>query len=555
MMSSKEELVAQLRETFGTLGTTISEQDRILAALEVAMQQPDPPPPPPDPDPPPPPDGTIFRLKSGQNLQDAIDKARDGDTILLEKQGTFTLNHVWKKSHGSRVKIRTEDVPVPKGRVTAADAAAYAKLFSGNAGPALRTELGVGAGGFDLRCVSILQPVNNPGGTVVAFGDATETDPLQLAHDITFEHVYMDVNPDKGQRRGIFADVNNFACRYSHISGFVYSGGDSQAINIINAQGPFAIEYNYLEASGENFMSGGGDPRIPNSLPSDGVFRGNYCFKPLEWKAKYRGAVKNLFELKLAKRWLVEKNRFENSWKDAQVGHGVVMTVRNQGGTAPWSTIQDVTFRDNHIINVAADAISLLAVDDKVGVNSVRMSGMKFINNLIEKCSRGFTFSRGTDNLIVDHNTFLGVQNMVFYFYPVGQVWTGMQVTNNVGRAGWYGIMGEQTKLGSPTWTAYAPSGVWKNNVFEKLSNPNAWINWPSGTKVVALDEVTNNIDPLTKLPKVDSPIYVLDENGKVVGADLTGFVGPEPRSARGNRSSQTRKAVSRRTRTSGRKK
>jgi hypothetical protein len=44
---------------------------------------------------------------------------------------------------------------------------------------------------------------------------------------------------------------------------------------------------------------------------------------------------------------LVEGNMFENSWVADQPGYPIVITPRNQSGTAPWSVVQRVTFQLN----------------------------------------------------------------------------------------------------------------------------------------------------------------------------------------------------------------
>ena len=98
-------------------------------------------------------------------------------------------------------------------------------------------------------------------------------------------------------------------------------------------------------------MFGGADPKIIGLVPSDIEFRRNHCFKPLSWNPldpSYAGrhwTVKNIFELKNARRVLVEGNMLENNWADGQSGAAVLFTPRNQEGTAPWSAVQDVTFR------------------------------------------------------------------------------------------------------------------------------------------------------------------------------------------------------------------
>ena len=57
--------------------------------------------------------------------------------------------------------------------------------------------------------------------------------------------------------------------------------------------------------------------------------------------------VKNILEIKNAQRVLVEGNVLENNWLQAQAGFGVLFTPRNQGGTAPWSVVSNITFRYN----------------------------------------------------------------------------------------------------------------------------------------------------------------------------------------------------------------
>ena len=55
-----------------------------------------------------------------------------------------------------------------------------------------------------------------------------------------------------------------------------------------NGPGPFWIENNYLEASGENFMLGGTDPPIPGLIPGGVTFRRNYVTKPVSWRNPHR---------------------------------------------------------------------------------------------------------------------------------------------------------------------------------------------------------------------------------------------------------------------------
>lgn len=55
-------------------------------------------------------------------------------------------------------------------------------------------------------------------------------------------------------------------------------------------------------------------------------------------------AVKNLFELKNARRVTIEFHVFENNWANAQMGYAILFTPRNQNGGCNWCVVEDVTF-------------------------------------------------------------------------------------------------------------------------------------------------------------------------------------------------------------------
>jgi hypothetical protein len=104
-------------------------------------------------------------------------------------------------------------------------------------------------------------------------------------------------------------------------------------------------------------------------VPADIVVTGNHIAKPLRWRTGTPGAevtawtVKNLFELKNARRVLVDGNLLENNWLAAQNGFAVLFTVRNQDGRAPWSVVEDVTFSNNVVRHVGA-GVNILGRDD-----------------------------------------------------------------------------------------------------------------------------------------------------------------------------------------------
>lgn len=130
----------------------------------------------------------------------------------------------------------------------------------------------------------------------------------------------------------------------------VIGGGNSQYPG-----GPFKITGNFLEASGENILLGGGSA---TTTPADIEIRHNHFFKPLTWLPGQPGfvggasghpfMVKNLLELKNAQRVLVEGNIFEYSWGGfSQPGYMLLLAPKNQASGCPICQVTDVTIRYN----------------------------------------------------------------------------------------------------------------------------------------------------------------------------------------------------------------
>jgi hypothetical protein len=88
----------------------------------------------------------------------------------------------------------------------------------------------------------------------------------------------------RGQKRGIALNGRSISVLNSYIADIKSMNADAQAIAGWNGAGPFAIENNYLEASGENILFGGADPAVEGLVPSDIVVRGNHLFKPMAWR-------------------------------------------------------------------------------------------------------------------------------------------------------------------------------------------------------------------------------------------------------------------------------
>ena len=295
---------------------------------------------------------TTFHVNAGDNLQAAIDAAQAGDTILLQAGATFSGNFVLPaKSGADYVTIRSSaaDAALPGAttRITPSYAALLPKLVSPNSSAALATE--PGAHHYRLLALEFLaSPLGYYDMLDLGDGSSLQNTLTNVPHDLVVDRVYMHGDPVVGQKRAIGLNSAATTIANCYISEIKAEGQDSQGIGGWNGPGPYAILNNYIEASGENILFGGADPAIPNLVPSNITISGNYVTKQLAWRGS-KWEIKNALELKSAAHVVISGNTLENSWVGGQTGALVLFTVRNQDGTAPWSTIADVTLSSNVI--------------------------------------------------------------------------------------------------------------------------------------------------------------------------------------------------------------
>ena len=161
--------------------------------------------------------------------------------------------------------------------------------------------------------------------------------------------------------------------------------------------------------------------------------------------------MKNLFELKSARRVLVEGNIFENNWAHAQNGFGLLLQgLPSDSGT--WAVVEDVTFRNN-IIRRTAGALNMcggcfyapVQTTDPGAPNYAdpkipRVNRVSFVNNLFEDISRyfgvGFNFNgvllqilSNTQNVSFTHNTAFPSDAIL---YIEGNPCTGLSFVDNI---------------------------------------------------------------------------------------------------------------------------
>jgi len=349
--------------------------------------------------------GKTWTVSSGQSLEQALATASCGDIIQLQAGATFTGNFVLPNkscndAHWIIIRTSAPDSSLPPEgtRLTPCYAGVsslpgrpawqcastnnvLAKIeFNGQGGSGPIT-FAAGANHYRLMGLEVTRgafpaPVYN----LILFKGA--------ADHLVFDRLWLHGTAQDETARGIGLEGTYVAIVDSYFTDFHCASGtgscsDAQAIaggGGNDPMGPYKIVDNFLEASGENIIFGGGAATL---TPADIEIRQNHFFKPLIWmkgQAGYVGAtngnpfiVKNLLELKNAQRVLVEGNIMDYSWGGfSQSGFAILLTPKNQasangGNLCPVCQATDVTIRYNLVRHVGAGLQIANALSDNGG--------------------------------------------------------------------------------------------------------------------------------------------------------------------------------------------
>lgn len=455
----------------------------------------------------------------GGNLQAAIDSAQPNDNIILQAGATYVGNFYLRPKIGAGwITIRSSNaaaLPVNR-RVKPSDAANMARVLAPNAGAVFAADNAA----HHYRLIG-LELAAKPGiytWNLICLGYGNETSLDQLPSDIELDRLYLHGDPVVGGKRGVTLNSKTTRILNSYMSDFKSTWQDAQAILGWNGPGPYRIQNNYLEASGENAGWGGAAQTIPGLVPSDISFLQNYCARPLSWRGG-PWVIKNLFELKNARRVRMVGNVFENNWAAAQNGFAILFTVRTEYGRSPWNVIEDVTVYRNIIRHTGA-VFNLLSNDAPYGGATRRILIKENVVEDVDNAKWGgnghFVQLLGAvENVTVDHNTAFFVNcPIVFGAFPVNP---GLVYTNNITNHNYYGIFGLGT--GSVALDKFAPGAVVKGNV---LAGGPAYL-YPSGNffpTTMADVGFTNMASGDYRLTTA-SPFKGAATDGKDLGADM----------------------------------
>ena len=454
--------------------------------------------------------GTLYVVNDGDSaaFQAALDAALPGDIIELEAGetfiGNFTIDNRLQEGDGW-IHIRSSrhaELPAPGNRVSADHSHLMPKIKSAGVSGGSRA-LHLYAGSHHIRFVGIevsssLETFTSQRATnLVVVGlerdDSFARTAERTAHHIIFDRSYIHGTDDGNITNGIQAHARHFAVVDSEISN-IHSTSESHAIVAYNGPGPYKIHNSFLQAAGIPVLFGGADPSIDQLVHSDIAFTGNLVSKDLRWKESgprsdpdAKWLVKHLFELKNARRVLVDGNIFENSWTFPTDGAAILIKSTNQDQQqtqvgCTWCVTEDITIRNN-IIRHAAAGIRISGRDSG-RPHGGQTSRILVTNNLFydldhirwstadaPATGKPITATEDFRDVHFIHNTFDATGSKTANSTTVtlqnpdtGRPASGLIIRDNIFPYLWHGIKGPGLE-GTSTLQTYAPGFEFQSNV------------------------------------------------------------------------------------------
>ena len=450
------------------------------------------------------------RSGNATDFQNAINAAGPGDTIVLPVatySGNFTIPATSCTGTGWVVveSANLSSLPASGNRVTPAEAASFMPVIST---PNSTAAIQFAASSCRWRFIGVeVTTSDSKSGDIVYWlvgGGSGLTSLAQLPANIIIDRSYIYGGSGAGVTtaaitEGIRADMAGFGLVDSYCDQIVASGNDAQCVLSTNGSGPFLIQNNFLQSTGENIMLGGSDPSITNLVPSDATIIGNLIQKNV---AAWRGAisdVKNLFECKNGQRVLIDGNVLQYTWNAGQHEALIIRSVPNST-SVPWTVCADFTITHNLIQHVP-EVLVLDPITSSYGPTSAQPTQRILMQNNVSSDVNtvswggpGYVYQlgglgNGTDgpimhDVIIDHNTsFVNVTDYTAFVEldcacNTGDTVENFQLTNNVTDYGLTGIQGQGVASGTAALSAYASGYIYNDNVFATAPTGT----YPSGT-------------------------------------------------------------------------
>jgi len=408
-------------------------------------------------------------VKPSDNLQDAINAAKFGDTIILEAGKTYRGPVIlpFKQGTGEEyVTIRTSDLAGIPSEGERIDPVRHQNALPKIVSPNQQVAVGTAPRAHHFRFIGIeFSPASDAKYVynVIDLGASDYTSLDQFPHHLVFDRCYVHSTGLNKARRGFALNSAETSVINSYVSGFAGAGDETQAVAGWNGPGPFHIINNFLEAGSEIVFFGGTDPSIRDLVPSDIEIKRNYLHRPASWNGS--ALIKGTLELKNAKRTVIEGNHIESEILTT----AFVITVRNQYGKAPWSTIEDLEIKNN-VVRHASNAVNFMGSDNEHPSQEAKR--IRITNNLFLDITPDdphnnayFLQTNGGESVAVEHNTVQQEGNLVTSF---NRPTLGFSFRNNVVMFNLYGIVCEIPGTACPRENFFCgcfPGGSLKGNL------------------------------------------------------------------------------------------
>ena len=470
-----------------------------------------------------PPSGNTIVVKAGGDFQAALNNAALGDTIVLEAGATFNGPfYLPNKTSGSGwIYIQSSaygSLPPPETRVSPLNASNMPTIVAGASASAIATASN--AHHYRFVGIEFRPPLGQFIYNLILIGNG-ESNAGALPNNITFDRCYIHGDPSAGGRRGIAMNGNGIAVIDSYLADFKEKGADSQTLMAWNSAGPIKIANNYLEAAGENVMFGGAEPSVTNLVPADIFIKQNHFFKKLSWMGS-SWQIKNLLELKNAKRVLVTGNVFQNNWQAAQNGFSILLTPRNEYGGCPGCGVQDVVIRQNRMLNLG-QGINIAGRDNNYSSQVTKRVLIEHneiqITGLGSSGSRIWQILSGPTNVTIRNNTgIITTAAGATGFTESSPKADAFIFQNNLMSKGVYGWAGTGTGEGTATLDTYYTNYTFTYNAIIGSSGtyPNGNF-YPANVSAVGFVDFSGGNYRLS----ASSPFKGKGSDGKDLGADI----------------------------------
>lgn len=358
--------------------------------------------------------GKTYNADTDSALRNALSLAQRGDEVVVTAD--ITGNGVYTVPSG--VTVRGPNITPVGVRVTPDANPLLPKVKTLKPVPVFQAARG--ASDVRILCLEIGgAPTLLEAYSLVDFGNGTEPRLEDMPRRCVVDRCIVRGHDKLDVKKGVRLDGIECAVYDSWIGG-IHTAFDGCAIFSSNGPGPFTVENCYLESTGENWMVGGADAKIPGVLPSDFTIDRCWSNKLAAWATDPTKQLKNLGEAKVVRRMLVTRSRFTRNVVSTQPGYALVLSATDQDRGAPWSTVEDFTmewceYSDimswanitgwvmdaerfwTRRVTLRDNLVKPLTTGPGVAVLMQRHTqGIELTRNTIERCDYGFSFESGS---------------------------------------------------------------------------------------------------------------------------------------------------------------